>query len=117
MRDLNKQNVLLSELGTQEGSPETSKQIKKGAGNDRVRCGIWSRFRRRNRMERQRSATLGNQLTWGNRWNARDTEKLGRTGNEKTGTHRLYTQDDEGQVKANADNQQGKEHTQGQGVR
>ena len=68
-------------------------------------------------MERQRSATLGNQLTWGNRWNARDTEKLGRTGNEKTGTHRLYTQDGEGQVKKNADNQQGREHTQGQGVR
>ena len=26
-------------MGTQEGSPETSKQIQKGAGNDRVRCG------------------------------------------------------------------------------
>ena len=31
-------------MGTQEGSPETNKQIQKGAGNDRVRCGIGSRF-------------------------------------------------------------------------
>ena len=29
-----------------------------------------------------------------NRWDARDMEKLRRTGNEKTGTHRLYTQGD-----------------------
>ena len=75
----NSQNGLVSEFSTRKDSPKAGKQIQQGEGDDRVPCGsgqgsvhrqafeeqAGNPVRRRQKqglLDRQRSATLGNQM-------------------------------------------------------